>query len=333
MTVQTVQPSSLSPEARAALAVAAAHQQAQARYREAIIAAIIATWAGMNAQQLVASWFGGIGQQIFLILGLGQEAVASQARNFVSEAYRVQGHSVDVPAINASRFAGISSDGRALEELLVGAVARSFERLNRGDSAETALKAGSDFLTMVAATQISDAGRAADQVAITAVQPETGEKVTRFGWVRMLQPPSCGRCAILAGRFYRWNDGFQRHPMCDCKHIPVAEDVAGDLTTDPQQYFDSLTKEQQDELFGVRVSQAIRDGADINQVVNAATRPGAMFTADNGRRYTREGTTRRGVYGRRRSKVLRPTPWQIYKDAKGSREAAIRLLREFGYLL
>ena len=123
--------------------------------------------------------------------------------------------------------------------------------------------------------------------------------------------------------------------MCDCKHIPAVEDVAGDLTTNPYEYFNSLSKEDQDKFFGVANSRAIREGADLNQVVNATTRKGALFTADDGKRYTREGSTRRGFAGRRAPKggrLLRPTPGQIYKDAKGRREEAVRLLREFGYL-
>jgi hypothetical protein len=55
---------------------------------------------------------------------------------------------------------------------------------------------------------------------------------------------------------------------CDCVHFPAAEYVP-DATTDPQQYFDSLTEPQQDAAFTKAGAQAIRDGADIAQVVNA----------------------------------------------------------------
>jgi hypothetical protein len=351
MTVNvTVPPPSADPRAQAAFAVAAQHQASQAQVRAAVVSSILAAWAAMNAKQLVKSWTAGIAERIFVILSIGQETVASEAASYVETALRVQGLTIDVPTINALNFAGIASDGRDLEELLVGAVARSFERLNHGDSPEAALKAGGDFLTMVAATQISDAGRAADQVALVSAEPRednvkvaepsrttpTSKKQFRYGWVRMLQPPSCSRCAVLAGRFYKWNEGFERHPMCDCRHIPAAEDVANDLTTNPYEYFNSLSRDQQDQLFGVANSRAIREGGDIAQIVNATTRKGALFTADDGKRYTREGTTRRGFAGRkstRGSRILRPTPGQIYKDARGSRETALRLLREFGYIV
>src|SRR5690348_18342012 len=37
----------------------------------------------------------------------------------------------------------------------------------------------------------------------------------------LLNPPSCQRCAILAGRWYRWSQGFLRHPRCDCVNLPA----------------------------------------------------------------------------------------------------------------
>lgn len=347
MTVDvTAPPPGSSAAAEEVYALAAQHQAEQARIRAAVVAAMLAAWAGMNGKQLLASWASGISEKIFLILSDGQETVASAAGKYVEDALRIQRATVDVPEINSLRFAGIASDGRSLDDLLLGAVARSFERLNRGDSPQKALKSGSEFLVLVGATQMSDAGRAADQVALVSAEPRSNNvkpasgdnkppslSTVRYGWVRMLTPPSCSRCAILAGRFYKWNDGFLRHPMCDCRHIPAVESVANDLTTNPYDYFNSLSTEEQNKYFGVANSRAIREGGDLNQVVNATTRKGALFTADDGRRYTREGSSRRG-FGRQRSgKVLRPTPWQIYRDARGRREEAVRLLREFGYIL
>lgn len=160
----------------------------------------------------------------------------------------------------------------------------------------------------------------------------TGPKVD-LGWIRVLDPPSCGRCAILAGRFYKWSDGFLRHPNCDCKHMPVTVAAASGVTVDPDEYFASLSERDQDVLFGKANAEAIRAGADINQVVNATARKNGMYTADGGRRYTREGTTRRGYYGRKGSKVRRPTPWQIMKDARGDREVATAALARFGYIV
>ncbi len=100
----------------------------------------------------------------------------------------------------------------------------------------------------------------------------------------MLNPPSCSRCIILAGRWYRWNEGFRRHPRCDCQHIPASESVAGDMRVDPYETFRSMTLEEQERTFGRSQARAIRDGADIYRVVNInqrglATAKGAPPTA------------------------------------------------------
>ena len=140
----------------------------------------------------------------------------------------------------------------------------------------------------------------------------------------------------MAGRWYKWNAGFQRHPQCDCVHVPAAEDAAGDLTTNPSDYFDSLTPAQQDSIFTKSGAQAIRDGADINQVVNARR---GMYRAQSlgGARLTREGITRYGyatnapgssVAARRGARLMPETIYEVAAD----RADAVRLLRTNGYL-
>jgi hypothetical protein len=129
---------------------------------------------------------------------------------------------------------------------------------------------------------------------------------------------ACSRCIVLAGRHYRWNAGFQRHPHCDCVGIPAAES-ADDLTTNPRRAFEALSGAEQDKTFGKAGAQAIRDGSDIAKVVNARR---GMQTAADGRLYTTEAAGRRP----------RLMPEQIYRDASG-RDDATRLLRLHGYIL
>jgi hypothetical protein len=147
------------------------------------------------------------------------------------------------------------------------------------------------------------------------------------GYVRMLTLPSCGRCVVLAGRFYRWNAGFLRHPRCDCRHVPSSENVAGDLRTDAYEAFNSYTPAQQDKHFGKGGAQAIRDGADVSQVVNS--RRGMSASG----RMTTEGTSRRGNYRQVTGRDRRMTPQAIYDLNKGDRAAAVRDLERYGYIL
>lgn len=91
-----------------------------------------------------------------------------------------------------------------------------------------------------------------------------------------------------------------------------------DIRTDPKAYFDSLDAVGQDELLGKAGAQAVRNGADMAKVVNARR---GMYTAD-GRLFTHEAAGQRP----------RIMPEQILRDAAGSRDEAIRLLRLHGYI-
>lgn len=228
------------------------------------------------------------------------------------------------PVVYAA-LAGIASDGLPLDTLF--------------DQAESALQ----FALMVT-TQLQDVARTAAALEV-AVQPAVD------GYTRMVNPPSCSRCVVLAGRVYKWNDGFDRHPKCDCRHIPTGDEQMAQelgLIADPQEYFDSLSAEEQDRIFTKAGAQAIRDGADIGQVVNARR---GMTTAARGvskRRIltpeqvggrdvfiTREGTTRRGIASRQRTgrnMSARLMPETIY-EVSDDRDEVLRLLQLHGYIL
>jgi hypothetical protein len=81
-----------------------------------------------------------------------------------------------------------------------------------------------------------------------------------------------------------------------------------------------MSAAEQDKVFTKAGAQAIRDGADPAKVVNARR---GMQTAADGRLYTTEAA------GRTASRLM---PEQIYREANGSRDEAIRLLRRFGYI-
>ena len=257
--------------------------------------------------------------RLVAVVAAGQVLAARDSAASVPLMLAEQGIETDVAGVVSARaLAGSASDGRGLRGLL------DFTRDPRV----------TDYLfALIVSTQLQDAARGAASVAIAA-RP----KVT--GYVRMLNPPSCSRCAVLAGRRYRWNAGFERHPKCDCRHVPASEDTAGDLTTNPHAYFESLSKAEQDSAFTKAGAQAIRDGADAGQVVNARR---GMETAQRGRLtrtkafgqdlyVTSEGMTKRGTaYAARGGKKVRLMPESIYELAE-DRADAIRLLKAHGYI-
>lgn len=259
-----------------------------------------------------------------------QLAASTEAVRAVPLMLAEQGINADpVESVTARGLVGWASDGRDLPGLL--------DYTRSPDVTATAFD-------LIVATQLQDVARAAASVAIT-VRPSVA------GYVRMLNPPSCSRCVVQAGKWFRWNQGFQRHPKCDCRHVPASEDTAGDLRTNPDAYFESLSKVEQDKAFTKAGAEAIRDGADVGQVVNArAGMSTAQVIHSKGDRWTAsgrlvrtqafgqdvyattEGMTRRGVaHAARTGKKVRLMPESIYEIAD-SRTDAIRLLKAHGYI-
>jgi hypothetical protein len=230
---------------------------------------------------------------------------------------------------------GVASDQRPLESLAYGAVTTAKEAVASGASPAAARNQGGDWLDLMTQLQVADAARQAVGVLM-------GSRPNLGGYVRVLTPPSCQRCAILAGRFYRWSSGFQRHPRCDCVNLPSSD--AGwakseGFLTDPMDAFRNgdirdLTRAQ---------TKAINDGADISRVVNARR---GMSTTARAKRVSdlrRPGTVGPGqpdllgmLSGLPRAttsgaSAVRVTPEDIYRMA-ADRTEAIALLRRNGYI-
>lgn len=309
----------------------------------------------------------GIGAQLAMLVGAAQLAAARDADEYIAAVVDELGI---VPGATAgllapASFAGVAGDGRPVDSLLSLAVKVAGQRFNtlrtppepierpewasdvlweslerdrlakyEADitrtleaDAEAALAEAGRWIEQAAATAVIDAARAAEATA-SAARPEV------TGYVRMLNPPSCSRCVILAGRWYGWNDGFERHPLCDCRHIPSSESMASDLTVSPGAYFDSLTPAEQDKAFTKAGAEAIRLGADITQVVNSRR---GMSTAQIGGRdvlISTDGTTRRGLASRARTgrnlsaRLMPETIFEVATD----RADVIRLLKLHGFI-
>jgi hypothetical protein len=246
-------------------------------------------------------------------------------------------------------FAGVSSYGFPVSEPIVATIDRFVpapaEALpdNWWDDAIDSFMGAVEQLV---ASEVQDAGRTASQVEMVA-----GPVWTNY--VRMLNPPSCARCAILAGRIYRDLDEFDRHPLCDCVMVPVTDwESAHDngLVSSAQEAFDAgqirtrISKDSDEYRSGFSRAdeQAIRDGADIAEVVNA-TRAGLRAPAGITKAYTTDlfghrvkathyGTTKRAAWRKANpSRLTRLRPESIYEIAK-DREDVIRLLRLYGYI-
>lgn len=337
--------------------VAAAHYRRQVALSRRIAGEAARLWRTIAATGITASWDAGVGLRLLALVTGAQALVATDADRYLTEVLVAQNIAPAAEgAVNPRAFAGIASDGRPLASLLYQPVDLTLYVATTGVGTQRAMATGLLHLDMIVRTQLADAGRAAVSAGMVA-RRNVG------GYVRMLNPPSCSRCAVLAGKWFRWNQGFQRHPRCDCRHIPTREDLADDLRTDPKAYFDSLSKAEQDRVFTQAGAAAVRDGADVSQVVNARrgmatagvskTRVNAQGLVVNERHktqateqvfgrevhLTREGITRRGLAGARLiasptgNRGVRLMPEQLYLEAGGDRDETIRLLKRFGYIL
>jgi hypothetical protein len=326
-----------------------------------------ATWLRIDPRNLDSSW-ARIAARLQLGVAGAQLAAARGADGYLDEVLDEQNISPMATAdVAPDALAGVASDGRPLDSLLYSAVVTAKVAFGGGAPTGRAMAAGYASLDMIVRTQIADAGRVADQLALVA-RPDAG------GYVRKLVGASCPRCVVLAGRWYRWNAGFDRHPSCNCVGVPANEAI-DEITTNPRQFFDGLSRAEQDKAFTLAGAQAIRDGADIGQVVNARrgalglSTAGGRITAEEARLLrggrkigrlqpqdvfgqqlftTTEGTTVRGrggvALGARVDGVRRPgdryrsaraprlMPESIYKIAGNDRDEALRLLRRNGYL-
>ena len=167
--------------------------------------------------------------------------------------------------------------------------------------AATATPAAFDRLI---ASLVQDAGR-------TAAAVDIARRPALTGYVRSLNPPSCGRCAVLAGRIYRYSTGFARHPGCDCLMTPTTLSDGLDLVTDPS----DLVANGQIRGLSKGDQSALDNGADLGQVVNVRKKAAGLTVG---------------------SSVLeragRLTPQGILRVAS-TRDEQIALLKRFGYLL
>lgn len=189
-----------------------------------------------------------------------------------------------VAAVAADGFAGWADGALTVTDLLGLAAGNASARVQAGADPGNAVRATRADLAKYVVTTSLDAGRLSTTTAMV-----TRPAIT--GYYRMLVGTSCPRCAILAGRFYKLNEGFERHPNCNCVHRPAEH--AGDGSA-----FDARKAIERGDV--TRLSEADRRaivefGADPSQVVNAKA---GMYKA-GGRKFTTTGTTRTSIGGAR----------------------------------
>lgn len=271
--------------------------------------AVKSLWSGMT-DDFDKSWLS-VGPAVLETVELGRAAAVARSVGYTDAVLAETAQKAPAAGeLNRARFLESAPNGQPMSDVVSGSVVQAKVAVKSGLPVQEALGQAERWLTGVVLTALADTSR-------SVVGADIARRPTLTGYVRMLNPPSCSRCIILAGKFFRWNEGFQRHPRCDCKHIP-AKDAdwakAEGFISDPYEAFNALSKSEQERVFGRIESRAIRDGADIYRIENTKLR--GLGTAKGAAKF---GTP------------TKLTIDDIYRTA-GNRKNAIAAMEREGYI-
>lgn len=282
--------------------------------------------------------------KLYAVLLAGQLGAARDGAAYVGAALEEQGFDPGSPLqVNPAGFAA----GYSYSTTNPG-LARPMESLLRlvpdraaqiAGGAEQQLAWGGRLLDTIARTQVAMSGQFATGAGIASR--------VKVGYYRHVSPPCCADCAVQAGKFFRHNAGFARHPHCDCVHAPAYEDKPPAGYADPPP-LDQVTGLSEAER------QAVEDGGSLSMVVNARRGVTGMTTIESTTKrgyatYLRRAIDRElgqptamtGVNVGRRGAVrsytvrrtgARLTPEGIYAVAS-TQEEAVQLLIRNGYVV
>lgn len=159
----------------------------------------------MDRADLSGSWNASVGPRIVRAITAGQLSSAAAADDYVDGIVDAEGADSDrVGRIRPESFAGVAADGRSLDTLMLLSVITTKQGIAGGLSTDDAMMRGLNQALRLSSSEVTQAGRSA--VGSSMVGQRTIQ-----GYVRVVNPPACSRCIILAGREYGWNRGFQRH--------------------------------------------------------------------------------------------------------------------------
>lgn len=337
--------------------LAVQHQADRKRLGNDLIRRVTGLWSLGDVRDLDGSW-DALAPRITDTVADAQVTAARQATPYMNAVDASYGRAPAVISLAPEAFSGVMLDGRELGPALYSAVTTAKQAIGAGMAPPSAFQAGAHALAVIAQAALQDMGRQAD---ITLGRART---YTRY--VRVVSAGACSRCAVLAGSASS-EKPFLRHVGCQCQAMPIVvsrgrEDgkIPDGFFRDPLEYFDSLSKADQERTFTKAGAEAIRAGADVGKVVNARRgaygigysghynapvpvgtrnrlRPIQIGVKPDGSPLrvfaTTEGTTARGDFGRyRRTAQVRLMPEQLIKMAGGDVERLRELLTRYGYM-
>src|SRR5690625_1004804 len=163
-------------------------------------------WRNVDRDHISDSW-ALASRELTVAVTAGQAEAAALGASYGASTIAAQG--VYTPPddwVVPQAFAGVSPNGFPAHQALQSPAPRALKQLSQGRDIDSVMRSGLVMAGAVAQTMVIEAGRAAASVD-TFARPGVG-------YTRMVNPGACDRRILLAGRFYRSNQGFLRHPNC-----------------------------------------------------------------------------------------------------------------------
>lgn len=198
------------------------YQHETKRLTAAAYQLVTKAWQKIDPSRIVPSWDRQLASLFPDLLAL-QLLAAGTAERYLTDCLAEQNETLPVAGVVVPQaWAGRTSDGRELASLIRHPAFSATQLVQHGRKPAIAIAQSGRQATRLVVTQIQDTSRQAATAAITG----------RIGasWTRITSPPSCDRCLLLHGKTFRWNQGFRRHPLCDCRHVPGTSRTLPDLT-------------------------------------------------------------------------------------------------------
>lgn len=236
------------PSTEQSLAITAAYRARLLAIRRQVITAAATSWGSMlditDLDRSFAHWLAG---------AVAMTTHAQAAAATLSDAYLSTYISAELErnvapiGLAASDYAGTTSTGRPLPELLAPTLLTVKAALGRSRPPADALTLGRGRAVRIIGVETDAAGRAALDDALTT-SPDVR------GWRRVTSSRPCGAClAASTGAVHRPGERLKVHPHCSCTKEPVVAGASDHLRRPTgEDLFRSMSKKEQDDLFAGR---------------------------------------------------------------------------------
>lgn len=144
--------------------------------------------------------------------------------------------------IDPRQWVGVNGNGMPTWQTLAGAVINGRQAVQEGLPTTIALERMGVTLVIRSRTALADTYRGAAESTARSIRYDCG-------YVRALNPPSCGRCVLLAGQPCG-RVPFERHPQCDCIAEWTPNGIDRSMLASPGEYLDSLDDQQLSRVLG-----------------------------------------------------------------------------------